>query len=260
MKVLCIGDIVGRPGREILAKSLGPFKEQHRVDFVIANGENAAGGSGILPKQAEEIYACGVDVITLGDHVWDKSDIYAYLNEQARIVRPINFPEGVPGKGWAISIAGNQVKIGVINLLGRTFMRYNVNCPFRALDAAVEHIKKETPVIFVDMHAETTSEKVAMGHYADGKVSCVFGTHTHVQTADDKILPQGTAYITDLGMSGPHNSVIGQNKEKIIQRFLTCMPHKFEVAEGDNILNGILVDVDEDTGKSRHITRIQQKE
>lgn len=256
--ILCIGDIVGGPGREIIAKVVPRLKAEHAIDMAIANGENAAGGSGITPKQAEEIYASGVDFITLGDHVWDKHEINAYLNEHANIIRPANFPEGAPGRGYQIFKTASGVKVGVINLLGRTFMRYNVECPFRALDKITEEMRKETPVIIVDMHAETTSEKVAIGHYADGRVSCIFGTHTHVQTADEKILPKGTAYITDLGMSGPVDSVIGQNKEKIITRFLTSLPQKFEVAQSDAMLQGIVVNIDASTGKAQGIRRVQE--
>lgn len=258
MNILCIGDIVGRPGREVLAKVLPGLKAEYAVDFVIANGENAAGGSGILPKQAEEIFTAGVDVITLGDHVWDRPEIQAYLRDNARIIRPANFPDGAPGRGWTVAVSAAGVKIGVINLLGRTFMRYNVECPFRTLDKALAEIREQTFLTVVDMHAETTSEKVAMGHYADGKVSVVFGTHTHIQTADEKVLSGGSAYITDLGMTGPYDSVIGQNKEKIIQRFLTSMPHKFEVAAAPATLHGVVVCLDTKTGRAQSITRIQR--
>ncbi len=260
MNILCIGDIVGRPGRDVVTNILGRLRQEHQIDLVIANGENSAGGSGIMPKGAREIFAAGVDLITLGDHVWDKQDIYAYLNETDNIIRPANFPDGAPGKGYQVITTKTGIKVGVINLLGRTFMRYNVECPFRMLDKIVRELSAVTPVIVLDMHAETTSEKVAMGHYSDGRVSCVFGTHTHVQTADAKILSQGTAYITDLGMTGPEDSVIGQNKEKIIKRFLTSLPQKFEVAEGDALLQGIIVSVDPLTGKAQRIERVQSKE
>ncbi len=260
MNILCIGDIVGRPGREVLAKMLAPFKQQHAVDFTIVNGENSAGGSGIQPKQAEEIFALGTDVITLGDHVWDKPEIQQYIKDHPRIIRPANFPDGTPGKGWTVVPSAQGIKIGVINLLGRTFMRYNVSCPFKMFDQAFEEIKAQTPLVIVDMHAETTSEKVAFGHYVDGRASVVFGTHTHIQTADDQVLPQGTGYITDLGMTGPYDSVIGQNKEKIIQRFLTSMPQKFEVAQGPATLCGIVAEVDAHSGRSVKITRILHKE
>ena len=225
---------------------------------MIANAENASGGSGLIPKNADEILSFGVDVITMGDHVWDKPEIFPYLQEhQQKIVRPANFPEGVPGVGWTIARASNGVLVGVINILGRTFMRYNVLCPFLTLEAIAAKIKEQTSVIIVDMHAEATSEKVALGHFADGKVSLVFGTHTHIQTADEKILSQGTAYITDLGMSGPYDSVIGQDKTKIITRFLTSMPHKFEVAKAAGTLHGVVVKVDPKTGKAEGITRLQ---
>lgn len=260
INILCIGDIVGRPGREVLAKALPRLKKERAIDVVIANGENASGGSGILPKQAELIYAAGVDFITLGDHTWDKPETIPMLNDSLSMIRPANFPEGTPGRGYGIVTSTAGVKVGVINLMGRTFMRYNVECPFRALDTIVDELRKETPIIIVDMHAETTSEKVAIGHYSDGRVSCVFGTHTHVQTADDAILPNGTAYITDLGMSGPINSVIGQTKEKIITRFLTSLPQKFEVAENPGLLQGIIISVDTATGRAQTIERVQTKE
>ena len=260
MNILCIGDIVGRPGREVLVKMLPGLRLRHAVDFVIANGENAAGGSGILPKHAQEMLAAGVDAITLGDHVWDKKDICPYLEQEPRILRPANFPDGAPGRGWMVIASASGVKVAVINLLGRSFMRYNINCPFRALDGALKDIAGQTPVVIVDMHAETTSEKVAIGHYADGRVSCVFGTHTHVQTADERILSKGTAYITDLGMSGPDDSVIGQNKERIIERFLTSMPQKFEVAASEATVHGIIISVDEKTGHASRITRFAQRE
>jgi len=258
MNILCVGDIVGRPGREALADVLPKVKKEHAIDFVIANAENASGGSGLIPKNADEIFKMGVDVITMGDHVWDKPDIFPYLQEHSdKIIRPANFPEGVPGVGWTVIKAANGVKVGVINLLGRTFMRYNVFCPFLTLQNIVEEIKKETSVIIVDMHAETTSEKVALGHFSDGKVSLVYGTHTHIQTADEKILPQQTAYITDLGMSGPYDSVIGQDKEKIITRFMTSMPHKFEVAKAPGTVHGVVVRVDPKSGRAQGIVRIQ---
>lgn len=258
MNILCIGDIVGRPGREFFERVLKPLKEELAVDVVIVNGENASGGAGIMPKVADQLFAAGADVITLGDHTWDKREIYSYLNDNPRIIRPFNFPDGTPGRGWCVVKSANGTKIGVINLLGRVFMRYNVNCPFGAFDGIIKEIKKETPVAIVDMHAETTSEKVAFGHYVDGRASVVFGTHTHIQTADERVLDKGTAYITDLGMTGPYDSVIGQNKENIIQRFLTSMPNKFEVAKDGVHISGILVNLDERTGKARSIVRIHR--
>ncbi len=258
MNVLCIGDVVGKAGRRALEELLPVIKEEYKIDYTITNAENAAGGAGLTPRIAGQLFRAGCDFLTLGDHTWDKHELIEYLQEDNNVIRPANFPEGTPGKGWAI-VEVNGQKIGIVNLLGRVFMRYNVDCPFRALKRIVEEIKKETNIIFVDFHAETTSEKVAAGHFSDGEVTALFGTHTHIQTADDKILPKGTAYLTDLGMTGPYDSVIGQNKEKILQRFLTGLPVRFEVAEGDPWLHGIVVKVDTQTGLAKKITRIQRR-
>ena len=258
MNILCIGDIVGKPGRQAVIRLLDDLKREFSVDFVIANAENTAGGAGLTANFAQELLQAGCDVLTLGDHVWDQKDFVDYLQQSDSVIRPSNFPEGVPGRGWCIQKTRSGQKIGVINLLGRTFMRYQVSCPFRALEQIVQEIRQETPIIIVDMHAETTSEKMAMGHFADGKVCAVVGTHTHVQTADEKILPQGTAYITDLGMTGPYDSVIGQNKEKIIQTFLMSMPIKFEVAKDDIKLHGAVISVDVKTSKAKEIKRVQR--
>jgi len=233
MNILCIGDIVGRPGRDILEQQISGLKDELKIDFVIVNAENSAGGFGITSRIADQIFKMGCDVITLGDHVWDKKEISQYLMEHENILRPANFPPGTPGNGWAIYTTSCGSKIGVINLLGRVFMRYNVDCPFRTIQNIIEEIQKETKIIFVDFHAEATSEKSAIGIFLDGQVSAVFGTHTHIQTSDERILAKGTAFITDLGMTGPYDSVIGQNKEIILERFLTCIPSKFEVAEDD---------------------------
>ena len=259
MNILCIGDVVGKPGRQAVEELLPGLKEEFDIDLVIVNAENAAGGSGITSKIARRFFAIGCDVLTAGDHIWDQKELESYLNEEEFLLRPANFPEGAPGRGWCIKTTEKGVKVGIVNLLGRVFIRYQVECPFRALDAIIKEIQKEASIIIVDMHAETTSEKVAMGHYADGRVSALFGTHTHIQTADEKILSQGTAYITDLGMTGPHDSVIGQKKENIIQRFLTSLPLRFQVAEGDVQLHGIVIKVDEKTGKALNITRLQRK-
>ncbi len=258
MNILCVGDIVGKPGRHALEGLLDEIKAEFAIDFTIVNAENSAGGSGITPKLAKQFFEKGCDVLTMGDHVWDQKELEEYLNEEDRIVRPANFPKGAPGKGWCIKTTSSGVKVGVINMMGRVFMRYNLECPFREMDAIIEEIRKETPNIIVDMHAEATSEKVAMGHYVAGRVSGIFGTHTHIQTADEKVLSGGTAYITDLGMTGPYDSVIGQNKENIIRRFLTSLPLRFQVAEGDVRLNGAVIDVDEKTGKARSIARLQK--
>lgn len=258
MNILCIGDIVGKPGRDAVKGLLKTLKKDYFIDFVVANAENAAGGSGLTSRIAKELLEEGCDVLTLGDHVWDQKDLEEYLNEADYVIRPANFPEGVPGKGYCIKKTGGGIRVGVINLLGRVFMRHGVSCPFRELEAIVAKIKDQTDLIVVDMHAETTSEKTALGHFIDGKVSVCVGTHTHIQTADETILPKGTAYITDLGMSGPYDSVIGQNKEVIIKRFLTSMPIKFNVAENEAKLCGVVVEVDEKTSLARRITRVQK--
>ena len=258
MNILCVGDIVGKPGRCALEGLLAGIKEEFDIGFTIVNAENAAGGSGITPNIAEELFNLGCDVVTLGDHVWDQKEVEVCLKDEEHLVRPANFPEGAPGKGWCIKTTPSGVKIGVVNLLGRVFMRYYVNCPFRALESIVGEIRKQTPNIIVDMHAEATSEKVALGHFIDGRVSAVVGTHTHIQTADEKILSKGTAYITDLGMTGPYDSVIGQNKEKIIQRFLSSIPVRFSVAQDDVRLHGAVLTIDEKTGKAKNIVRVQK--
>ncbi len=259
MNVLCIGDIVGKPGRDALGGLLDDIKRRENIDFTIVNAENSAGGSGLTPRIAKQLFKLGCDVLTLGDHVWDQKELETYLDESTDVIRPLNFPEGTPGVGYCIKETDKGVKVGVVNLLGRVFMRYQVECPFRVLEKAVKEITKETPIIFVDMHAETTSEKVAIGHFADGKVTALYGTHTHIQTADEKILSEGTAYITDLGMTGPYDSVIGQNKVNIIDRFLTSMPKRFKVAQGDGTLSGVVVKLDPKTGHAKAIKRIQEK-
>lgn len=259
MNILCVGDIVGEPGREVLENSLPKLAREFNLDAVIVNAENSAGGFGLTAKIADDLLAIGCDCLTLGDHTWDKREMTDYLVNTSRVIRPANFPQGAPGQGWSIIRTKSGTKIGVINLLGRVFMRYNVDCPFKALKSIVETIRKETKIIIVDMHAEATSEKVAIGFYIDGEVSAVVGTHTHIQTADEKILPKGTAYITDLGMTGPYHSVIGQKKEYIIERFLTSLPNKFEVATEDVVLCGAVIEIDDMTGLAKKITRIQKK-
>ncbi len=258
MNILCIGDIVGKAGRTLVHELLPQLKEEFALDLVVANAENAAGGSGLTPKIASQLFSYGCDVLTLGDHVWDREEIKAFFPENPRVLRPANLPEGVPGQGWCVVETGSGHKAAIINLLGRVFMRYNVDCPFLAFEKLYNFLKKDTPVILVDFHAEATSEKVAFGKYSAGKTSCVFGTHTHIQTADEKILQQGTAYITDLGMTGPYDSVIGQDTQKIIRRFLTSIPERFEVAKGDPWLHGVVVAVDGQTGQALKITRLQR--
>jgi len=248
---------VGRPGRDVTKRLLAPLKEKEKIDCIIANGENAAGGSGLTPKITEELFDNGIDVMTSGDHIWKKREIYDVLNTTTKLVRPANYPEGSPGLGSTVIDVPSCGKIGVINLIGRVFMEA-VDCPFKGVDAEIKKIKDKTSVIIVDMHAEATSEKVAMGWYLDGRVSAVLGTHTHIQTADEKILPKGTAYLTDCGMTGPYDSVIGRNKDNIIQRFLTQLPTRFEMATGNVEMHGAMIDIDDKTGKAASIRRIQE--
>jgi len=258
MKILFIGDIVGSPGREAVAKLVPQLKKEHSLDFVIANAENAAGGSGITPAVAGELFNSGIDVLTSGDHIWKKREIFEIIREEERILRPLNFPAGAPGRGAAVFSTKKDVKVGVVNVQGRVFMEA-LECPFRTTSEAVEELAKTTKVIIVDIHAEATSEKVALGWYLDGKVSAVLGTHTHIQTADEKILAKGTAYITDVGMTGPLDSVIGRRVEDVLERFLSCVPIRFEVAQGNVQLHGVVLDIDENSGRARAITRIQEK-
>ena len=258
MRIIFIGDIVGNPGRQAVKNLLSGIVKKNEADCVIANAENAAGGSGITPAIARELEGYGIDVITSGDHIWKRKEVTEILSGDSRVLRPLNYPTETPGSGSTIVETPGGIKIGVINLLGRTFMQA-VECPFKRSRAEIEKIKKITPNIFVDMHAEATSEKIALGWYLDGLVTAVMGTHTHVQTADEKILPKGTAYITDTGMTGPFDSVIGRKKEQIITRFLTQMPIRFEMAERDIRLNAVMVDFDEKIGKANTITRIQKK-
>lgn len=255
IKFFFIGDIIGRPGRSAVKTLLPDIIEKHSIDLVIANGENAAGGFGITPNIAEELIGLDIDVITSGNHIWDKKEIIPYISDKKWLLRPANYPEGVPGSGWAAIKTRSDIKIGILNLCGRVFMD-NLDCPFRAAEKILEQIKKETSVIVVDMHAETTSEKAAMAWFLDGKASAVIGTHTHVQTADERILPQGTAFITDAGMTGSLNSVIGMQKEIVLERFLTQMPKKFEVAAKDVFMQGVVVAVDASTGKAKAIERV----
>jgi len=258
MKILFIGDIVGSPGRKSVNKLLPGLKEEYSLDFVIANAENASGGSGIVPKVADELFNSGVDVITSGDHIWKKSEIYELLGREKRILRPINFPASSPGKGSGIFKTKKGEKVGVINVNGRVFMEA-LDCPFKTTLAAQKELVQEAKIIIVDIHAEATSEKVALGWYLDGKVSAVLGTHTHIQTADERILPQGTAYLTDAGMCGPYDSVIGRKVENVLERFITGLPVRFEVAEGNIQLHGAVLDIDEKTGKAGSIERVQRK-
>jgi hypothetical protein len=258
MKVLFVGDIVGSPGREAVKQFLPGLKKDYSLDFVIANAENAAGGSGITAKVAEELFECGIDVLTSGDHIWKKREIFDFINTEPKILRPLNFPTGAPGSGWGVFRAKDNSKIGVISVLGRVFMEA-LECPFKTTKKAQEAISQETNTIIVDIHAEATSEKVALGWYLAGQVSAILGTHTHIQTADERILPPGTAYITDVGMTGAYDSVIGRRIEDVLERFITSVPTRFEVAVDNVQLHGAVVDIDENTGRASSIVRIQKK-
>ncbi len=255
MKVLFLGDIFGKPGREVLKNKLASILEENDIDFVIANGENAAGGIGITPVICKTLLGNGIDVVTSGNHIYKKKEIYDYIQEQPRLLKPANFPPSTPGNGYYITSDRNDNKVAVINICGRIFVDY-YDCPFRCMDKILSHIKGEAPVIVVDFHGEVTSEKIAMGWYLDGRVSAVLGTHTHVQTADERILPGGTAYITDVGMVGPHNSVIGVKKENILKRFLTMMPQKFTVSDDGYMINAVIIDIDKKSGRANSIKRL----
>lgn len=256
MKILFIGDIVGNPGRKAVKEMIPLIKKENNIDFCIANGENAAGGTGITYVVAQELYKSGVDAITMGNHTWSKKEILNFIDSDSNIVRPANYPSELPGKGSTI-IGNKGIKIGVLNLLGRVYMD-SVDCPFKAAERELVILKSSVKVILVDMHAEATSEKAAMAWYLDGRVSCVLGTHTHVQTSDERILPFGTGFITDVGMTGPHEGIIGVEKELVINKFITHMPVKFEVAKGLVQFNAVVLEVDEKNGKTINIERISK--
>ncbi len=253
MLVLVIGDIVGQPGRTAVYELLPKLRQQHRLDMVIANAENAAGGFGLTSAIAQELIEAGVHVLTSGNHIWAQKDIIPNLDGDMSILRPLNYPPGVPGRGYHIT--GQTM---VVNLMGRTFMS-DIDCPFRAMDKLLGEIKDRPPVIIVDFHAEATSEKMAMGWYLDGRVSAVLGTHTHVGTIDAQILPQGTAYVTDIGMTGPSDSIIGDDVQSVLRRFLTGMPHHLSVGKGKPVFNAILVNVDEGSGRAIDIERVYRQ-
>ena len=261
MKVIFLGDIIGKPGRNALIKKLDFLIRENEADMVIANGENAAGGIGISPEVCDSLLKMGVDIVTSGNHIFKKKEIIDYLDFEPRLLKPANYPPDTPGKGYHIfeveKLGG--LKVAVINICGRVFVE-DLDCPFRTIDRILGYIKGETPVIIVDMHAEVTSEKVAMGWFLDGRVSAMIGTHTHIQTADERVLPGGTAYITDAGMVGPRDSVIGVKKENIIKRFITQMPQQFTVAKEDVWINGVAIDIDEKSGMARQIVRINCEE
>ncbi len=257
INLLCIGDVVGRPGRFVLSRFLPGLIRQYDVHCVICNAENAAGGSGLTAQLYEKIRRYGVDIITLGDHVYRRQDIIPILESSGAVVRPANFPPTAPGKGLAICETKAGPKVAVLSVMGRLYMRPPTDCPFRAVDRVLGQLPPEVKIIAVDFHAEATSEKVAMGWHLDGRVSVVFGTHTHVPTADERVLPGGTAYITDVGMTGPYDSVLGRRKDRVLRALLTNLHTPFDVAADDIRLCGILARVDASTGKATHIERIR---
>ena len=255
VKILFIGDIIGKPGRQAVSRELYRLVDRHTIDIVIANGENAAGGFGLTIDVAKELFNQGVHLLTGGNHIWDKKEQVPLILADSRIIRPANYPSGAPGAGSTVLTTPGGVKVGVLNLEGRVYMK-NLECPFLVADREIEWLKSETSIIFVDFHAEATSEKSAMGWYLDGRVTAMIGTHTHVQTADERILPQGTAFLTDVGMTGSFDSVIGMGIEETLHRFLTQLPAKFEVAKKNIRLNAVVVGVDETSGKAVSIERI----
>jgi len=257
MKVLFIGDIVGHPGRRAVKDLVPKLRQQHGLNLVVANGENSAGGSGITRNTAEEIFSAGVDIITSGDHLWDHKEVVELLEHEPRFVRPLNYPPETPGQGSVLFRSDRLPPVGIINLQGLTFMPPLEN-PFQAVLAEVERLHRHTSIILVDFHAEATSEKIAVGRLLDGRVSAVIGTHTHVQTADEQIFPGGTAFLCDAGFTGPHESIIGREIEPIIRRFMTHMPQRFEVAKGRVLLQGVVLDIDEQTGRALRIERVSE--
>ena len=254
MKILIAGDVVGRSGRRAFDRYTRELKQSRGIDLVIVNGENSAGGKGISRKSLDELYRGGADIVTSGNHIWDNREVYGFIDEEPYLVRPANYPEGAPGKGWCI-YPFRSANVAVINLSGRAFMP-EMDCPFQKIEDILSEIGDRVDIFILDFHGETTSEKMAMGFYLDGRVQAVVGTHTHVQTADERILPQGTAYITDLGMCGPWNSVLGVKPEIIIRKFTTCMPVRFELAEGPAVYSALLVEIDNASRKAVKVERI----
>ncbi len=253
--ILFVADICGKSGRQAAAHMIKPLCEKYKVDYVIANVENAAGGFGITPEMSRKIFSYGVNIQTSGNHIWDRIDILEYMKVEAKLLRPANYPADVPGGGFYVDTRG-EIKIGVINLMGRTFM-VDIDCPFRTASRILRQLSEEVKIIFVDFHAEATSEKQAMFYYLDGQVSAVIGTHTHVQTADETISSRGTAYLTDAGMTGPHESIIGMEIGPSLGRFLTGMPKRFTTASGDVKMSGVVVQVDSETGRAESLERIK---
>ena len=254
-RLLFIGDIVGRPGRELVRHGLAAIVDSHRIDLVIANAENAAAGFGITREIGDQLLELGVDVMTSGNHIWDKKEALDYIGTESRLLRPANYPVGAPGNGHYVARTRGGQSVGVINVMGRVFM-LNIDDPFAVVKREIAAVRERTRLIFVDFHAEATSEKIAMGWHLDGLVTAVVGTHTHVQTADERVLPNGTAYLTDVGMTGPHDSIIGVEVQAALGRFLTGLPTKFETATGNPRLNAVIIDADEDTGRALDIERL----
>ena len=255
MKILAVGDIVGEGGIQKLKIVLPKFKQEEQIDFIITNGENAAGGMGITEKNYKDILAAGTDVVTLGNHTWSKKDIFKFIDEP-RIIRPANYTPGLPGKGYTLQKCKGK-NIAVINLIGRVDVNVLSENPFKLANKLVEDLKTQVDIIVIDFHAEATAEKIALGHYLDGKVTAIYGTHTHVQTADGKVLPKGTGYITDIGMTGPEHSVIGMEISASIKRLETTLPEKYRLAEGSCIFNGVIFDIDDETNRVLNVKSIQ---
>ncbi len=254
MKIMLVGDVVGRPGRDAFQKYTPKLRQEKNIDVVVVNGENSAGGKGITRKSMSALYHAGADIITSGNHIWDKKDVLEFIDQEPFLIRPANYPEGAPGKGYCI-YPFKAKNIGVMNLSGRAFMQ-DMDCPFQKAEEILREMKEECDIILLDFHAETTSEKMAMGWYLDGRVNAVVGTHTHIQTADERILPQGTAYLTDLGMVGPWNSVLGVKKDIILKKFTTALPVRFELEEGPNVYSALIVEIDDKTNSTLAIERI----
>lgn len=258
MRILIVGDVVGRPGRKAFGKYTKELRQKHNIDIVIVNGENSAGGKGVSRKSLDELYAAGADIVTSGNHIWDNREVQGLIDDEPYLVRPANYPEGVPGKGWCL-YPFKAKNIAVINLSGRAFMP-DMDCPFQKIDDILSEIGDQADIKILDFHAETTSEKMAMGFYLDGRVQVVVGTHTHIQTADERLLPNSTAYITDLGMVGPWNSVLGVKSDIIIKKFTSCMPVRFDLADGPAVYSAVIVEIDDATNKAVAVERLLIKE
>lgn len=258
MNILVLGDIVGKPGRKAVRNLLPEIHKKHGIDFTIANAENAAGGRGLTKDVMQELLALNIDVLTMGNHVWDNKDIFTFIDDEPRLIRPTNYPPYCPGQGYHVYSAGFNKKLAVINVSGRVFLTA-LDCPFRTMEEILEDFQEQVDIIIVDFHAEATSEKLAFAHYFDGRVSAVLGTHTHIQTADERIMPAGTAYITDMGMTGPEDSILGMDKEQVITKLITQRPVRLEVAKGPAQLQGVVLELDEESNKVISITRISYR-